>query len=416
MPDTTPDSTQSESPKTNSLPRTVWLLGLTSLLNDTASEMLAPVMPAFLTTVLHAAKWQIGLIDGVGETVASLTKLWSGARSDHLGRRRGFVITGYVIAVFARPLIGLAASPWQVFGLRTVDRVGKGIRTSPRDAMIAETTTEETRGRAFGFHRAMDHLGAALGALLAMLFLWWTGSALATEPAGHEEWQLRRLFLLSLIPGLPILLLLPLALKESAPAAQDQSTKSRQPSQPLNWNFRRYLAALFLFTLGNSSDSFLLVRAKELGVPLFALPVLWIVFHLVKSGGNILTGGWVKTVGARPLIWAGWLWYAAVYIGFGLANAAWQIWVLFLLYAAFYALTEPAEKALVASLVPAERKGLAYGWFNMVIGIGALPASLLFGLVYDWAGPFAAFGMGAAFAAVAALILLSVRIEKPDST
>ena len=405
---------QPETKPVSPLPWTVRLLGVASLLNDMASEMLAPVMPAFLTTVLHAAKWQIGLIDGVGETVASLTKLWSGARSDDLGRRKGFVVLGYAIAALARPLMGLTTSPWQVFGLRTIDRVGKGIRTSPRDAMIAEATTEQTRGRAFGFHRAMDHLGAALGALIAMAFLWWTSGGLVSE-GKHEEWQLRRLFLLSLIPAVPILFLLPLALKETATKASAGESKESNTPQPLSGNFRRYLAALLLFTLGNSSDSFLLVRAKEQGVPLYALPILWIVFHLVKSSGNYVTGGWVQKVGARPLIWAGWLWYAAVYVGFGLANSPWQIWVLFLLYAVYYALTEPAEKALVATLAGPQRQGLAYGWFNLISGIGALPASLLFGAIYDRFGPLAAFGTGAAFALAAVAVLLTVREKEPSS-
>jgi len=313
-------------------------------------------MPAFLTTVLGAAKWQIGLIDGVGEAVSSLVKLWSGARSDNVGRRKGFILVGYFIAVLTRPLMGLAATPWHVFGLRTIDRVGKGIRAAPRDAMIADTTSEQSRGRAFGFHRAMDHLGAALGALIAVAFLWWTSGKITTAGA-QEEWQLRRLFMLSLIPGLPILLLVPLALRESKRVAITEP-KAQVSVQPLDANFRRYLITLLLFTLGNASDSFLLVRAKELGVPMYALPILWIFFHLAKSGGNLLTGGWVNRLGARPLIWMEWLWYAVVYVAFGFANAAWQIWVLFMLYAIFYALTEPAEKALVATLVGPERKGL----------------------------------------------------------
>ncbi|MCE9525898.1 MAG: MFS transporter [Planctomycetales bacterium] len=408
MPDTLPEN-KPDAP----LPWTVKLLGLTSLLNDTASEMLAPVMPAFLTTVLHAAKWQIGLIDGLGETVSSLVKLWSGARSDNVGRRKGFILVGYFIAVLTRPLMGLAASPWHIFGLRTIDRVGKGIRTAPRDAMIADTTNEQTRGRAFGFHRAMDHLGAALGALIAVAFLWWSSGGVATDGA-QEEWQLRRLFMLSLIPGIPILFLVPLALRET-PKSSEAHPKERFSLQPLDANFRRYLVTLLLFTLGNSSDSFLLVRAKELGVPIYALPILWIFFHLAKSGGNLLTGGWVNRLGARPLIWAGWLWYAAVYLAFGFANSAWQIWVLFMLYAVFYALTEPAEKALVATLVGPERKGLAYGWFNLTVGIGSLPASLLFGFIYDQAGPLAAFGTGAAFALAASVMLATVRVTKTSN-
>src|SRR6185295_1461573 len=183
-----------------------------------------------------AAKWQIGLIDGLGETVSSLTKLWSGARSDDLGRRKGFVLAGYIIAVLTRPLMGLAMSPWHVFGLRTVERIGKGIRTAPRDAMIADSTTEETRGRAFGFHRAMDHLGAALGALIAVTFLWLTSGGLTTE-GSQEEWQLHRLFLLSLIPGIPILFLLPLALKETPKATTEEAKENIAP-EPLSGNFR----------------------------------------------------------------------------------------------------------------------------------------------------------------------------------
>jgi MFS family permease len=382
-----------------------------SLLNDIGSEMLAPLLPEFVIGVLKGSKAQLGLIDGVGETIASLLKLWAGGASDRAGSRKWFIVIGYYVAVLARPLMGLAAVPWHVFALRAIDRTGKGIRTAPRDALIAESTPSEQHGRAFGFHRSMDHLGAALGPLVAFAFLW-------LFPG-----ELRWLFFLAIIPGIPILFLVTLGLREPPPVGNalrgaGDSSPHTPREEPITRNvmstmllanfpprFRLYLLALLIFTLGNSSDSFLLVRAKELGVGTVWLPILWLVFHLAKSGGTLVCGRWSDSVGSRPLILLGWLLYAAVYLAFGLATAAWQVWLLFLLYAGFYALTEPTEKALVAAIVGTQHKGLAYGWFNFTIGIAALPASLLFGWVYDRAGALAAFGMGAGFSLVAALIL-----------
>jgi MFS family permease len=393
-----PDSATVSGAAGPPLPRNVKLVGLVSLLNDSASEMVAPLLPEFLIGVLHGTKAQLGLIDGVGESLASLLKLWSGGWSDRAKRRKGFLTLGYGLAVLARPLISLAAAPWHVFALRAIDRVGKGIRTPPRDALIAESTPQQQHGRAFGFHRAMDHLGAAIGPLVAFGFLWLFPD------------QLRWLFFLTVLAAVPILLVIVLGIREEP--------RTPRPGERFVWSlalfpssFRSYLLALLIFTLGNSSDSFLLVRAKELGVGTVWLPLLWLAFHLAKSGGNLVCGGWVDRFGARPLIWAGWLVYAAVYLAFGLASAAWQAWALFLIYAGFYALTEPAEKALVARLVGPERKGLAYGWFNLTIGIAALPASLVFGWVYDLYGSLAAFGMGAGLALAAAVLLGLVRAE-----
>jgi MFS family permease len=382
------------------LPRNVKLLGATSLLNDIASEMLAPLLPAFLLSLPGGSHAFLGLIDGVGETASSLLKLWSGAWSDRAGRRKGFIAAGYGLAVLVRPLIALASVPWHILACNSADRVGKGIRTAPRDALIAESTPTAQQGRAFGFHRAMDHLGAAIGPLLAFGFLWlWPG-------------QLRWLFALSILPGIPILLIIALGLQETARPHATKPDEARSSGWSLARfpaSFPRYLVALLVFTLGNSSDKFLIVRAQELGVRLVWVPILWMLFHLAKSAGNVLCGGLVDRWGTRPLIWAGWLLYAAVYLAFGLATQAWQVWALFLLYAGFYALTEPAEKALVARLVGPQHKGLAFGWFNLTIGIAALPASLLFGWVYDAAGALAAFGMGAGFALAAAALLALVR-------
>jgi len=362
-----------------SLPRNVKVLGGASLLNDIASEMIFPLLPNFLLTVLLGNRFYLGVIEGAADSVASLLKLWSGGRSDQAGRRKGFVVFGYSLAAVTRPLIGVIVAPWQLFALRVGDRIGKGIRTSPRDALIADSTDPSIRGRAFGFHRAMDHLGAAIGPLLAAGFLLvWPD-------------HLRTLFLVTLLPGLLVVVLLIFCLREK-PATEPPKERLHLTLKPFDRNFRLYLLALVVFTLANSSDAFLLVRAGELGVPTAILPLLWCAFHVIKSSSNLLLGRAVDKFGPRPFIYLGWLVYAGVYLAFGLATTAWEAWVLFLSYALFYGLTEPAEKTLVADLVGTERKGLAYGWYNFAIGIATLPSSLIFGALYQVYGALAAFG------------------------
>lgn len=381
------------------LPRNVRVLGFVSLINDIASEMIYPLLPQFLLTVLGGTRFELGVIEGIAETASSLLKLWSGAWSDRARQRKGFVIAGYALAAVTRPLVGIAHATWHVFAARTVDRIGKGIRTAPRDALIADSTPAEMRGRAFGFHRALDHLGAALGPLLATMFLLiWPG-------------QLRTLFLITLVPGLAVVALLFWGLREPVVRAPT-SGPVRLTLQPFDRNYRVYLLALVVFTLGNSSDAFLLVRASELGVPAAMLPLLWCVFHVIKSVGNLLAGRAVDKFGSRLMILGGWFVYACTYVAFGLATDAWHAWVLFLIYGLFYALTEPAEKKLVTQLVGEHRKGLAFGWFNLAIGIAALPSSILFGWLYERFGALIAFGWGASLAALATLLLLAVRLEQ----
>jgi len=393
---TTNDGKPASATGEGTLPRNVRILGLTSLLNDTASEMIFPLLPTFLLSVLGGNRFYLGVIEGAADTTASLLKLWSGGRSDQLGRRKAFVVFGYFVATLSRPFIGLTTAPWQLLVLRFGDRVGKGVRTAPRDALIADSTPSELRGRAFGFHRAMDHLGAALGPLIATLFLaLWPG-------------ELRTLFLLSVVPGVLVVLLIVFRLHEPATESPPKE-RLRLSLTPFDRNFRRYLLALVVFTLGNSSDAFLLVRAGELGVPTAQLPLLWCVFHIVKSTGNLYLGRAVDRSDPRRFILFGWLVYALVYVAFGYAAAAWHAWALFLCYALFYGLTEPAEKALVANLVASERKGLAFGWFNFAIGAATLPSSLMFGAIYQAFGPAAAFGMGALLAGAAAVLLVGVR-------
>jgi MFS family permease len=372
------------------------VLGLASLLNDIASEMIFPLLPGFLLSVLLGNRFYLGVIEGVADSAASILKLWSGGRSDQAGRRKGFVVFGYALAAVARPLTGLIVAPWQLLLIRVGDRVGKGVRTSPRDALITDSTDPSIRGRAFGFHRAMDHLGAAIGPLLAAGFLWlWPD-------------HLRTLFLVTLLPGLVLVGLLVIGLRE-APATEPPRERVRLTLKPFDRNFRRYLLALVVFTLGNSSDAFLLVRAGELGVPAALLPALWCAFHVAKSSSNLFLGRAVDRFGPRPLLSLGWLVYAGTYLAFALATTAWEVWAFFLSYALFYGLTEPAEKTLVANLVGAERRGLAYGWYNLAIGGVTLPASLIVGALYDVFGAGVAFGWGAALALVAVALLMRVR-------
>lgn len=388
-----------KEPSIAKLPANVKVLGLASLLNDIASEMIFPLMPVFLLSLPGGSKTYLGLIEGVADSVASLLKLWSGAWSDRARWRKGFVVFGYGVTALVRPLSGMALAPWQLFAIRISDRIGKGVRTSPRDALIADSTTPSIRGRAFGFHQAMDHLGAAVGPILATLFL--------------LRWpnQFRPLFLLTIIPGLAVVALLLFGLKE-VPANQPPPEKLKLSLKPFGWRFRLYLAALFVFTLGNSSDAFLLLRAKEQGIADASLPLLWCAFHIVKSVSNLLAGKASDWLGPRPVLIAGWALFAAIYLSFALVASAWQVWVIFLTYGFVYSLTEPASKAMVTTLEPSERKGLAFGWFNFAIGVAALPASLVCGWLYQNFGPLAAFGWGATLAAVATVLLLFVPIKK----
>jgi MFS family permease len=378
------------------LPRNVKVLGLASLLNDVASEMILPLLPAFLISTLGGTRFFLGIVEGAADSAASLLKLWSGGRSDQAGRRKGFVLFGYSLPAVTRPLLGLVVAPWQFFALRVGDRIGKGIRTSPRDALIADSADPSIRGLAFGFHRAMDHLGAAVGPLLAAGFLYlWPD-------------QVRVLFFVALLPGLLVVALLVIGLRE-APATGPPPERVRLTLRPFDRNFRLYLLALAVFTLGNSTDLFLLERARQLGVPGDRLPLLWCAFHLVKSAANLLLGRAVDRFGPRTFLFLGWFVYAAVYLAFGLATTAWEAWAFFLAYALFYGLTEPAEKTLVVNLAGAERKGLAYGWYNCAIGIGTLPASLIFGALYDVYGALVAFVWAVALALLAVALLAGVR-------
>ena len=378
------------------LGRNVIALAAVSFLTDVSSEMIYPLLPVFLTTVLGANASFIGAIEGAAESTAALLKLASGWWSDRVRKRKPLVVIGYAIASIARPLVAVAQTASQVLLIRVSDRVGKGIRNAPRDALIAESVDPSIRGRAFGFHRAADHAGGVLGPLIAFAVLTW-----------HLA-SLRTVFWLAAIPGLLSLLVVVVFVREIPRTSVAPSGAAPDLREPLGGTFWRVLLVIFLFTLGNSTDAFLLLRANQLGVPVALAPILWAALHVVKSASSTPGGALSDRVGRRPTLIAGWLLYAAVYFGFSRAGAAWQAWALFGVYGIFFGLTEGAERALIADLVGPDRRGAAFGWYNLAIGLGALPASLLFGAVWDRAGAPAAFVMGATFALVAAVGLVMV--------
>jgi MFS family permease len=385
-----------------------------SFFTDVSTEMIYPLLPVFLASVLGANASFIGAIEGVAETTASLLKLVSGWWSDKVGSRKKLVVAGYGIASIVRPFTAMTRTASQVLMIRLTDRIGKGIRTSPRDALLADSAPVSARGRAFGFHAAADNAGAVLGPLLAFLFLklQGVGSLEGTKRlVGHDEQALRNVFWLSSVPALIAMIVLIIVVrdvpKHVAEAKKDAGSID-QMAGGLTKRFWAYLIVVLLFTLGNSTDAFLLLRANQLGVPVAMAPILWALLNLVKSATGTYGGGLSDRIGRKPLIVGGWILYSAVYFAFGWATAAWHAWILFAVYGIFYGMTEGTEKALVADIVPAQRRGSAFGWYNLAIGLGALPASLIFGRIWDTAGAPTAFAFGASLALVASLLMMFV--------
>lgn len=386
------------------LSRNVRVLATVSFFTDVASDMIYPLLPLFLSTVLGASAAALGVIEGLAESLSSLLRLPAGWYSDRIKRRKPFVVVGYSLASLARPLIGLTQSMGQVLAIRLTDRFGKGLRTAPRDALIADSVLPSERGYAYGVHRAADNLGAVVGPLVAWALL-------------TSEWvDLRGLFVWAAVPGIIAVVLLVVFVKETrvdgpgpgegAPVGATVASVAASAVAPLSACFWRYLAVLFVFTLSTSTDAFLLLRASQLGVSTALIPVLWALLHVVKSSSTVVGGALSDRVGRRPLILGGWAVYALVYLGFAMANVEWHAWALFVVYGLYFGATEGTEKAFVADLVPAARRGTAFGWFNAALGLGALPASVVFGLVWERSGAQAAFVMGAAIAAAATVMFV----------
>ncbi len=378
----------------------VIFLGVTSLFNDFSSEIIYPLLPLFLTGTLGASFAFVGLIEGIAETTSSLLKLFSGYLSDKTGKKKVLTFSGYFVSNIARPLIGLAPSPVVVLLLRFADRIGKGVRTSPRDAILASVTDEGSRGKAFGFHRSMDNLGALLGAFAGFLLM---------SVAGLD---IRTIFLLVFIPGIFALISLILGVKSTPADIKTESKKVSLSLKPFKKDFRKYLFTVGLFTLGNSSDAFLLLKAKECGIADKFVPLLWMLLSLVRTLFSVPAGIVSDRISRKKVIITGWIIYAAVYIGFAYSTKMWHIWTLFCIYGFYYALTEGVEKAFVADLVSEEVRGTAYGMYNFIVGILALPSSVICGLLWERFGSLYALGFGALLAVVSSFLLMSVRNEK----
>ena len=396
------------------LPRNIFAISLVSLLNDASSEIIYPLLPIFLSLTLGASPGVVGLIEGAAESMSSLLKLFAGYFSDRRGKRKGFVVFGYVLSSFVRPVLAFAANWYQVLAIRLSDRVGKGIRSAPRDAMIADTVRVEERGLAFGFHRAMDHTGAVAGPLLGYLLV----LLFAVDRNSPTADEFKMIFLAASIPAVAAVAVAAFYVREvkHKPRADDMIAPSpvKLSLKGFDSNFKRFLLIVALFTLSNSSDAFLLLRARMAGVSVVAIPLLWATLHISKVVSSLYGGDLSDRLGRRRLIVSGWILYAAVYAGFAFVSDAFSVWVLFVIYGMYFGFAEGAEKALVADLVPPEKRGTAFGLYNLAFGITVLPASLLMGALWDWQGPRTAFIVSALLGSTAAVLLLLLVKARPS--
>ncbi|MCZ8515082.1 MFS transporter [Paenibacillus filicis] len=379
--------------------RVIVVLGLVSFFTDLSSNMIVPILPLYLTSVLHVQVQNIGIIEGIAESTASILKLFSGWITDRVGKHKLQMLIGYGLSNLTKPLFALSATWGQVLMIRFSDRFGKGIRTSPRDALVADSTTKEERGKAFGFRRAMDALGAAIGPLAAFAVL-----AVFTN-----NYQL--VFWLSIIPGLIAVALIVLFLKE-----KKQSNIGKTASLPkigfrnLNRRFIWFTLISTLFMIGNFSDAFLALRAQDAGMLPALIPLAYFAFNLSTSVFSMPIGMLSDRIGRRPVLISGFIIFALIYFGFGMAkNAAW-IWILFVLYGLYYAFTEGIQKAYIADLVPEGQRGTALGTYNALTGLAALPASIIAGYMWQAFGPAVAFNTSSLIAILAAIMMIVFRV------
>jgi MFS family permease len=382
--------------------RTVFAVGLVSLFMDISSEMVYPLVPIFLTGVLGATKTTVGVIEGVAEATASLLKVFSGWLSDRLGRRKLLMAAGYGISVVSRPVMAGASSPIEVLAARFIDRLGKGVRTAPRDAIIADSTEASRLGAAFGFHRAMDTVGAILGPAAAFAILYFLPG------------RLRTVFLVAAIPGAIAVALIILLVREKrrAPGAAPAVGAALPPTLAMpsfDGPFRRYMLAMAIFSLGNFADAFMVLMAQAMGVRVALIPVIYLIFNVVYAFSSAPMGALADAIGIRNMVVAGFVFYSAIFAGLAAATAPFHMWMLFPLYGLYKGMSEGSQRAYLASIAPRDRLGTAFGAYHTVSGVMLLPASIIAGLLWDSAGPHAAFAFGGAASATAALIFLSPR-------
>jgi len=374
--------------------RNVTVAGFVSFFMDVSSEMIYPLVPLFLANVLGVNKSVIGLIEGIAESTASLLKVFSGWFSDRIGNRKWLMAVGYGISTLSRPFVALATSWQQVLGSRFIDRFGKGVRTAPRDAIIAESADKAYLGRAFGFHRSMDTMGAVVGPALAFFLL------------GLFSNDYRKVFWLSMVPGVIAVLLIIFFITEKKKAVAIHSDRPKLTLKHFDWRFKFFVIIASLFAIGNSSDVFLILRAQQVGVSTVMIPVVYLIFNLVYSLSSIPAGMAADKFGKKRVILLGFVLFALLYYGFGVATGTKTIWVLFSLYGLFMGLTEGIQKAFLATIIPQDFKATAFGVYNTVVGIAMFPASLIGGWLWDHVSPSATFYFGTITAAASAILFI----------
>jgi len=385
------------------LPRNIWAVTLTSFFTDVSSEMIFNLVPLYLANVLGVGTAVIGLIDGIAETTASLMKVYAGALSDKLGQRKWLAVAGYALSTISKPFL-FFASTWEwVLGVRFSDRLGKGIRTAPRDALVADSIDEKQRGLAFGVHRAGDTAGAFLG-LLAVAVIVWLTEANAMDLTQHT-FQIA--VLVSIIPALLGVLVLALGAKDVSHVGATGQSHLRLSFKEMDARFKVFILIVVLFTLGNSSDSFIILLGQNRGLDVLQIMLMLVTFNFIYAAFAGPLGSLSDRIGRRKLIIGGWIAYGLVYLGFALSHSGWQVWVLYSFYGLYYAATDGVAKAMVADIVPASGRGTAYGIYNAAIGIAVLPASVIAGLLWQGAGSWTGFGASAPFLFGALLALTS---------
>lgn len=386
------------------LPRNVWATSLTSFFTDISTEMVLNILPLFLSNVLGVRTSVIGLIEGIAEATASLLRVFSGWLSDRLRARKWLAVAGYGLSAISKPFFYWANSWGLVAAIRWADRVGKGIRTAPRDALVADSISEENRGLAFGFQRAADTAGAFVGVLIAMIVVWMTQRGAAQ--LGRATFQ--TVVLISLAPAFLGALILALGTQDIP--VMGAAERPRISFRGLGRRFAIFMLIVGLFDLGNSSDAFLILRAQERGLNVVGVLGMLVTFNLVYTLVSIPAGSLSDRVGRKRVIVGGWLVYAAIYLGVALARTGWQVWALYALYGLYYGMAYGTTKAMVADIVPDHLRGTAYGTYNAVLGILDFPASFIAGILWQGVGPWRGFGPSAPFLFSAVLAFIAVAL------
>lgn len=374
------------------LPTNVFVLGLVSLFMDISSEMIYPLIPIFLSDVLHAPKTYIGLIEGIAEGTASILKVFSGWLSDRLGKRKMIIFWGYGISVFSRPILATASSWLHVLVYRFTDRVGKGVRTSPRDAIIADSTDKSAIAKAFGFHRSMDTVGAVIGPSLAFAMLAFFGGNLTS------------VFWFSIVPGLFALCLIVFFVKEIK--ANANTSMPKITFKGLDKNYKAFLLIVSLFTLGKTSEAFLVLRSQELGVPVTSIPLLYLSFNIVSALLSTPFGVIADRIGKRKTIISSYVLFSLIFLGFAMATSQIHAWLLFLSYGLFVAMNEGVQRAYVGTLIKPEFKATGYGVYHTVVGLSALPSGIIGGLLWQNIGSQALFYYGASLSILSCILFI----------